>query len=323
MKRRWMTLFLFLLVLMLAACEAVTTASLLTTLTVTEPPITTTVPVLTTSQPDTTTTRRAVTELNWNIGAEPLTIDPTLNGASDGGDVINQTFEGLVREVNGIVYPGIAASWESSIDGLTVTFHLRESQWSDGSDLTAADFIYSWKRGMDPDTGSEYSWIWGYTNIIGAYDVVLGSGSLDDVGISAPDDHTLVIELFQPTDYIVSLLGFYHFMPVKESAVEAAPFGAWAIDPEIVVSNGPFVLSDYVVGAGLTLVKNEFYWNADEVGLTQINGEFIDDDASAYIAFQQGQLDVIPSVPSPLITALIAENPEMYVFPLLGTYYAN
>lgn len=271
-----------------------------------------------------TTTVASVTELNWNIGAEPLTIDPTLNGASDGGDVINQTFEGLIREVSGVVSPGIAESWDFSADGLTVTFHLRDSKWSDGSDLTAADFIYSWKRGMDPATASEYSWIWEYTNIVGAYDAVFEDGSLDDVGISAPDANTLVVELIQPTDYIVSLLGFYHFLPVKQSAVEQAPDGgAWAIDPEIVVCNGPFVLTEYTLGSGLVLEKNEHYWNAEEIQLTKINGEFIDDDASAYIAYQQGNLDVIPTVPAPLVTALIAEDPEFYVFALLGTYYAN
>jgi len=271
-----------------------------------------------------TTTEASVTELNWNIGAEPLTIDPGLNGASDGGDVINQTFEGLIREVNGVIYPGVAETWDVSADGLTVTFHLRDSKWSDGSDLTAADFIYSWKRGMDPATASEYSWIWEYTNIVGAYEAVFEEGSLDDVGISAPDDNTLVVELIQPTDYIISLLGFFHFLPVKESAVVQDPDGgAWAIDPAIVVCNGPFVLTGYTVGEGLTLEKNEHYWNAEEIQLTKINGKFIDDDASAYIAYQQGTLDVIPTVPAPLITALIAEDPEFYVFALLGTYYAN
>ncbi|MFO7886912.1 MAG: ABC transporter substrate-binding protein, partial [Eubacteriales bacterium] len=109
---------------------------------------------------------------NWNVGADPKTIDPCLNGASDGGDVINQTFEGLVREKSGKVLPGIAEDWEVSDDGLTVTFNLRESQWSDGSELTANDFVYSWKRGMDPATASEYSWIWEYTNVKGAADVV-------------------------------------------------------------------------------------------------------------------------------------------------------
>src|SRR5690554_2266478 len=147
---------------------------------------------------------------NWNIGADLKTIDLVLNGATDGGDVINQTFEGLIREKSGELFPGIAERWEVSDDGLTVTFYLRESKWSDGSPLTAHDFVYSWKRGMDPATASEYAWIWEYTNIVGAYAAVEG-GSLDEVGVTALDDYTLEVKLMVPTDYIVSLLSFCHF----------------------------------------------------------------------------------------------------------------
>ncbi len=261
--------------------------------------------------------------LEWNISADPKTIDPGLNGANDGGHVINNTFEGLTRERSGEVFPGIAESWEFSDDGLTVTFHLRESKWSDGSDLTANDFIYAWKRAMDPATASEYSWIWEYTNVVGAYEAVYEEGSLDDVGISAPDDYTLVVELNNPTDYIVQLLSFYHFMPVKQSAVEAGADGAWAKDPDAVVSNGPFVLTSYTIGEGLTLVKNPYYWNADEVMLDGINGYFIDEASTAYQAYQNGELDFLPDVPPAEVTRLIAEDPNFYVFPLLGTYYYN
>ncbi|MBN2504545.1 MAG: peptide ABC transporter substrate-binding protein [Bacilli bacterium] len=263
--------------------------------------------------------------LKWNIGAEPLTIDPTLNGASDGGDVINQTFEGLVREVEGIINPGIAEEWEVSEDGLTVTFHLRESKWSDGSDLTAHDFEYAFKRGMDPATASEYSWIWEYTNIVGSYEAVFEDGSLDDVGVEATDDTTLVITLKQPTLYFVSLMGFYHFMPVKQSAVEAVggEDGLWAADPNLVVSNGPFVLTAYEAGEGLTLTKNENYWNSDEVYLESIDAKFNDDAQSAYNGYQTGLFDVIPDIPRELVPTLMAEDSEFYVFPLLGTYYYN
>ncbi|MBN2604584.1 MAG: peptide ABC transporter substrate-binding protein [Bacilli bacterium] len=260
---------------------------------------------------------------NWNIGADPATLDPSLNGASDGGDVINQTFEGLVREINGVVQPGIAESWEVSGDGRTVTFHLRESNWSDGTPLTADDFVYAWKRGMDPATASEYSWIWEYTNVVGANDAVYNGGSLDDVGITAIDDYTFEVQLINPTAYFVSLMAFYHFMPVKQSAVEAAggEDGLWAKDPELVVSNGPFVLTEYNIGEGLVLERNPEYWNADVVGIDVIQGKFIDDESTAYAAYNAGDLDFIPSVPSAEVPILIAESDEFYVFPLLGTYY--
>ena len=261
--------------------------------------------------------------LKWNVGADPKTIDPTLNGASDGGDVINQTFEALTREKSGVVYPGIAESWEISEDGLTITFKLRESKWSDGSPLTAHDFVYSWKRGMDPATASEYSWIWEYTNVVGAYEAAFEGGSLDDVGITAIDDQTLEIKLNTRTDYIISLLSFYHFMPVKQSAVEAKADGAWAKDPAVVVSNGPFVLTSYEIGKGLTLEKNPNYWNAENVKLDKIEAVFIDEASTAYQAYQADELFFIPDVPSAEIPRLIAEDPEFYVYPLLGTYYYN
>jgi oligopeptide transport system substrate-binding protein len=205
---------------------------------------------------------------------------------------------------------------------LTVTFNLRESNWSDGTPLTAHDFVYSWKRGMDPATASEYAWIWEYTNIVGAFDAVNGA-SLDEVGVTAVDDYTLEVQLETPTDYIVSLLSFYHFLPTKQEAVEAGADGAWAKDPANAVSNGPFKLTAYEIGGGLTLVKNEEYWNADAVKIDRIEGKFIDEASTAYQAYQSGELHFLPDVPSAEIPRLMAEDPNFYVFPLLGTYYYN
>jgi oligopeptide transport system substrate-binding protein len=269
---------------------------------------------------------------NWNIGADPRTLDPGLNGASDGGDVINNTFEGLVREKNGEVLPGMADSWEVSADGLTVTFNIREdAKWSDGTALTADDFVRSWLRGMDPRNASEYSWIWHYTNVVGADEY---SGSAEDsdaaldaleaaVGIRSLDNGAkLEVDLVAPTNWFVSLMAFYHFMPVPEGATIDGE-GAWAKDPEMAVSNGPFTLSEYTVGDGLVLVKNENYWNAEEVGIDVINGSFIDQATTAYAKYEAGELDFIPSVPTAEIPGLMVASDEFYVFPLLGTYYIN
>lgn len=264
---------------------------------------------------------------NWNIGADPLTLDPTLNGASDGGDVINQTFEGLTREIDGIVYPGIAQSWTTSADGLTMTFNLRQSKWSDGSPLTAHDFVYSWKRGMDPATASEYSWIWEYSNIVGSLEAVYEDGSLDDVGIEAVDDYTFRVHFTVPTPYFESFVAFYHFMPVKQSSVEHAEGadGLWAKKPALAISNGPFKLTAYNVGSGLVLEKNDNYWNKNVVKITKINGSFIDIETTAYQAYNAGSLDFIPSVPASEVGGLKATklDVEFFIFPLLGTYYYN
>lgn len=265
-----------------------------------------------------------VSVLNWNLStAGPKTLDPGLNGASDGGDVGSQLYEGLVRERQGKILPGIAESWELSNGGKTITFKLRKSKWSDNSPLTAHDFVYAWKRAMDPATASEYSWIWKYTNIVGAQDAVEGNGSLDNVGVKAVDDYTLQVDLKNPTDYLVSLMSFYHFMPVKKSSVEAGPEGSWASDPELFIGNGAFKITSYTIGEGMTIDKNPHYWKADKVGIDRINIVFIDDESTAYQAYQTGELDFLNEVPPSEIPRLIAENPEYYVYPLLGTYYYN
>jgi len=270
--------------------------------------------------------------LNWNIGADPRTLDPGLNGASDGGDVINNTFEGLVREKGGEVLPGMATSWVVSGDGLTVTFDMREdAMWSDGSALNADDFVRSWLRAMDPRNASEYSWIWYYTNVVGADDFASSASDSDSelealaaaVGIKSLDNGTkLEVKLAAPTDWFVSLMSFYHFLPVPTTASSEGE-GSWAKDGELAISNGPFTLTEYTVGDSLVLVKNDNYWNAENVGIDVINGLFIDNATTAYAKYYAGELDFIPSVPTTEIPAFMISNPEFHVFPLLGTYYVN
>ncbi len=270
--------------------------------------------------------------LNWNIGADPRTLDPGLNGASDGGDVINNTFEGLVREKNGEVFPGMASDWTVSADGLTVTFDMREdAKWSDGTALNADDFVRSWLRAMDPRNVSEYAWIWYYTNVVGAAEFADSASDsdsdLDDlkaaVGIKSLENGTkLEVKLTSPTDWFISLMAFYHFMPVPTTASSEGE-GSWAKDAELSISNGPFTLSEYTVGDGLVLVKNDNYWNAENVGIDVINGYFIDNSTTAYAKYYAGELDFIPSVPTTEIPAFMISNTEFHVFPLLGTYYVN
>lgn len=269
---------------------------------------------------------------NWNIGADPRTLDPGLNGASDGGDVINNTFEGLVREKEGEVLPGMATSWEVSADGLQVSFDIREdAKWSDGSELNADDFVRSWLRAMDPRSLSEYSWIWYYTNVVGA-DEFASSDSEDDavldgladaVGIRSLEDGAVFqVDLKAPTNWFVSLMAFYHFMPVPDVATTEGE-GQWAKEAATAISNGPFKLTEYTVGEGLKLEKNEHYWNADEVGIDEINGSFIDLATTAYARYEADELDFIPDVPSAMIPGLRIASEEFYIFPLLGTYYVN
>lgn len=245
--------------------------------------------------------------LVWNIGSEPKTIDPALNTALDGGDVINNLFEGLMREVGGELQPAMAESYTVSDDGLVYTFTMRDNVlWSDGEPVTAYDFEYAWDRVLDPETASEYSWIFGEANID---------------SFQAIDEKTFEVTLKVPTPYFLGLTAFFTFMPVREDAVAQGPDGAWAINPEVHISNGPFVLESYQGGDRLVMAKNENYWRADEVKLDQVVGLMIVDITTAFTAYQAGEIDFIDVVPPEEIPKLMAEDPTFAIFPADATYY--
>jgi len=257
--------------------------------------------------------------LNWNLGAEPKTLDPQLNSAADGGHVINNTFEGLFRHSGAEIIPAIADSYEVSEDGLVYTFKLKESKWSDGQPLTAKDFEYAWKRALDPVTASEYSFQMYY--IKGGKEFFEGTGTREDVGVVSIDDNTLQVTLVGPTPYFLDLLTFYTYMPVRQDVVEANPEGAWAIDPAKFVGNGPFTLTEYNSGASLVLEKNANYWNAENVKLSKIVAHMIVDESTQLTAYESGELQIIDTMPSAEIPRLAAEDSTFVVKPQLGTYY--
>jgi len=244
--------------------------------------------------------------LYWNVGSDPKTIDPGLNAASDGGHVINNMFEGLMREEQGTLQPAMAESYDMSEDGLVYTFHLRDAKWSDGQAVTANDFVYAWNRVLDPLTASEYSWIFDEANV--------------DTFV-ALDDKTFEVTLKAPTPYFLGLTAFYTFFPVRQESVEAGPDGAWTREPEQSIVNGPFMLESYIGGDRMILVKNPNYWNADTVKLERIEVLMIVEASTALTAYEGGSVDVLATVPSEEIPRLIAEDPTFYILPMDGTYY--
>ncbi|MBN2259411.1 MAG: peptide ABC transporter substrate-binding protein [Clostridiales bacterium] len=247
-----------------------------------------------------------VKNLTWNLGSEPLTIDPGLNAASDGGDMINNMFEGLMREVNGELQPAMAESYTVSDDQIVYTFTLRDALWSDGQPVTANDFEYAWTRVLDPATASEYSWIFGEANV--------------DT-FRAIDEKTFEVTLAAPTPYFLGLTGFYTFFPVREDSVVQGPDGSWAINPEASIVNGPFYLSEYKTGDKIVLAKNENYWQADKVMLDTIEAFMIVDATTALTAYETGELDVIDNMPAEDMPRLMAEDDTFYILPMDGVYY--
>jgi oligopeptide transport system substrate-binding protein len=256
--------------------------------------------------------------LNFNLGADPKTIDPQLNSAHDGGNVINQTFEGMMREIGGKLENAMAEKVDVSEDGTVYTFHLRDAKWSDGQPVKAQDFEYAWKRALDPATASEYAFQLYYLK--GGQAAFEGTGSVDDIGIKVIDDKTLEVTLEAPTAYFLELTSFYTYMPVRKDMVEKDPEG-WAKNPETAVGNGPFKLSEYAMGDKIVLVKNPEYWNAENVKLDQINMAMIVEESTMLTAYESGEMDIIDNMPAQEIPRLQAEDPTFYNFPQIGTYY--
>ena len=258
--------------------------------------------------------------LKVQVGPDPETIDPALNSAVDGGNMLLHAFECLlIVDQDGKLAPGQAESWETSEDGLTWTFHLREGlKWSDGSDLTANDFVYSWKRVCDPMVAAPYaetvlSMVEGYEDAI--------NGNLDALQVVAEDDLTLVVTLNAPCSYFGSLAAFATLSPVQQATVEANGDG-WATAPETYVSNGPFYMTEWVPGSHILFSKNPNYWNADAIKLDGIQFALIEDSNAAYSAYQTGEVLMIKDVPTEEIPSLTGSS-DFFVDPIIGTYYVS
>ncbi len=258
--------------------------------------------------------------LSVQVGPDPETIDPALNSAVDGGNMLLHSFECLLAvDQNGQLAPGQAESWETSEDGLTWIFHLRDGlKWSDGSDLTANDFVYSWKRVCDPMVAAPYAET--VLSMVEGYDKAI-EGDLDALQVVATDNNTLVVTLSAPCSYFGSLAAFATLSPVQQATVEANG-DAWATKAETYISNGPFYVSDWVPGSYIMMTKNPYYWNADAIKLDGIKWNLIEDSNAAYSAYQTGEVLMIKDVPTEEIPSL-KENADFYVDPIIGTYYLS
>ena len=259
-------------------------------------------------------------ELAIQVGPTPETIDPALNSSNDGGNMLQHLAEGLLKmDKNGNMIPGLAESYEVSDDGLTYTFKLRKGlKWSDGSDLTAKDFVYSWKRVADPNTAAPYG-----QDVLGkvkGYEEAAG-GNIDALAVSAPDDTTFVVELANPVPFFDRIAAFSTLVPVQEATIEANG-DAWTLSPETNVTAGPYKLAEFTDGDRIVLEKNENYWDKDNITFDKITYRLIEDPNAAYTAYKQGEVSMIKSVPSEEIPALKGTE-EFHVDPNMGTYYLS
>ena len=256
--------------------------------------------------------------LRLNNGPEPDKLDPALNSSVDGACLAIASFGGLYTyNAEGQLQPDFATGYEVSEDGLTYTFTMRDGlKWSDGADLTAKDFEYSWKRAANPQTAADYSYM---------FDGIVGYP--EDLAVSASEDgKTLTVQLKAPCAYMLDLMAFPAFYAVPQQCVEAAEGweenpGQWALEAGFVVS-GPYMLTEWTHNQSMVYTKNPNYWDADNVKLEKLDMMLSADDTAIYAAYKAGDVDFIESVPTDEIQTL-KDDPEFHIIDNLGTYYMN
>lgn len=255
----------------------------------------------------------------WNIGQEPKTWDPAQNSMSSGSSVITQLYEGLTYAAVDGIQPGVAKNWETSEDGLVWTFHLREdAKWSDGKPVTAHDFVYSIKRICDPNEASpNVKRVADY--IKGAQEFYDGTGTRDQMMVTALDDYTLEIVLKNATPYFDELASTNIYNPTREDIVTTGE--GWEKRAETAITNGPYKVSEYLIGSHILFEKNENYWDSGNVNIQKIKGVFITDPNTALQASQAGDMDVNSQIPSEEIQKLMAEEPYIHVVPRSGVWF--
>ena len=262
-------------------------------------------------------------EIVYNLGADPRTIDPALNQALDGANVIINAFDGLLRtDMNDLPEPACAYSWDVSPDGLKWTFHLRDNlKWSDGEALTASHFKDGFIRALNPETGCPYAYYAFFIKNGEAF--YKGMAKADDVGIYAPDDKTLILELEYAYPLLLDYLAFQIFAPVRNDIITKYS-SAWAAKPESYISNGAFKLESWKHGDGgeITLVKNNHYWDADNVKVNRLRFVFINNENTAMAAFKAGRIDYNSAIPSAMRPMLLKSG-EAESLPSLGTAFCS
>ncbi len=254
--------------------------------------------------------------LERGLGGEPASLDPAAATDNFSTQVIQDLYEGLTSESStGKVVPGVASSWSIDPSGTTYTFHLRsDARWSNGQPVRADAFVTAWRRVVDPQQRSPVSN--DLRLIAGATAIIAGRQPPSSLGVAAPSDDVLIVNLEQPAPYFPQLVAHSATFPVYSDAI------ARSHDPRTWVSNGPFILSAWRPGVGLELTRNVTYWDRANVQIERVEYQFASDQNLQFFAYRAGQLDMTDTVPSNAIDSLRKEHPdELVIAPYLATAY--
>ncbi len=262
----------------------------------------------------------AETVLNRGASVEPQTLDPHKASLVQEAALTWELFEGLATyNAKGEIVPGVAESWTTSGDGKVYTFKLRaDAKWSNGEPVTANDFVYGWRRVVDPKTGSYYaSMLYVVKN---GEAINKGGAQPETLGVRAVDDKTFEVTLNGPTLYFTETLAHPATCPVHRATIEK--FGADWVKPGNMVGNGAFVLKDFIPKEKITLAKNPAYRDAAQVKIDTVNYIALEDRGAALKRFEAGEIDTYDDLPVEQMSYIREKFAGQFLTgPYLGTYF--
>ena len=261
------------------------------------------------------------------IGPNPETLDPALNSAVDGGNMLITLFETLlIIDQDNKVQPGQAEKYEVSPDGLTWTFTMRDGlKWSDGTELNAKDFDYTFKRIADTNVAAPYAET--VIGMIEGYKDAIDSKNPEKLNVKASDDgKTLTVKLAYPCSYFDKIVAFGTMSPVQKATVEKNG-DSWATKPETYVCNGPYTITEWTPSEKIVCKKNENYkggWDSSKIVNDKLTFLLLEDSSASYTAYTGGTAQLIKDVPTEEIPTLKKDKKDEFnVDPILGTYYLS
>lgn len=260
-------------------------------------------------------------ELVINNGAEPESLDPHKVSGVPESNILRQMFVGLTTtDPDGKTIPGMAESWESA-DNKVWTFKIRDAKWSNGDPVTAEDFVYSFRRVVDPNTASPYASYLADDKVLNAQEVIDGKVKSDALGVKALDEKTLQVTLSEPVPYFPDTLIHTSVKPVPQKVVEK--FGEKWTDPANIVVNGPYKISEWQVNDKIVLERNESYYDNANTTLEKITLLAIPSSTTDVARYQAGEIDITYNEVPPEQFASLKEQlgDQLQVSPMLCTYY--
>ena len=254
------------------------------------------------------------------IGPEPTTLDPTLNQTVDGASYANHFFEGLMKIDSSLkVVNGMAESYTVSDDGLVYTFKLRsDAKWSDGTAVTADQFVYSWQRLVDPATAAAYNYI--INMVVNANEIMAGEKDKSELGIKAIDASTLEITLSTKTSYFLEICAFPTCVPLREDIISANP-DTWTQDPSTFIGNGSYMVTSWEHQSMIVAEQNPNYYDLASLVPDTINFHLIEESNTILASYENGEILFGDDLPTEELARMADKG--LYIGTLVGTYFLD